>query len=76
MLREISCLDDENHGFNPPPPPLILGGPGTDKILDFRVGGGEGEGGFYFRFFQGDLIFLILYEGRGGLKRDLSAICL
>ena len=40
----------------PPPPPLILGGPGTDKILDFR-------GGFNFRFFQGgDLIF----PGGGG----------
>ena len=42
-------LHDENHGFThppPPPPPLILGGPGTDKILDFR-------GGFNFRFFQG-----------------------
>ena len=41
---------------SPPPPPLILGGPGTDKILDFR-------GGFNFRYFQGgDLIF----PGGGG----------
>ena len=47
-------LYDENHGFTLPP--LISGGPGTDKILDFR-------GGFNFRFFQGgDLIF----RGGGG----------
>ena len=38
----------------PPPPPLILGGPGTDKTLDFRGGfnfrGGGGGGGGLLNF--------------------------
>ena len=46
---------------SPPPPPLILGGPGTDKILDFR-------GGFNFRFLQGG--------GGGGAIKFSSAYIL